>query len=45
MPNQTDQGTHSAFLSENLRRRARYQLVFVLLAAVVFDILSKKRDR
>ena len=42
MPNQAEQGTHSAFLSENLRRRARYQLVFILLVAalVVITVLN-----
>ena len=42
MPGQTDQGARSAFLSENLRRRARYQLVFILLAAalVVITVLN-----
>ena len=32
---QGDTGARSAFLSENLRRRARYQLVFLLLAAAL----------
>jgi len=42
MPNQTDQEARSAFLSENLRRRARYQLVFLLLVAalVVITVLN-----
>ena len=38
MPNPTDPGARSAFLSENLRRRGRYQLVFVLLVAALLVI-------
>ena len=42
MQGQSDNSAHSAFRSENLRRRARYQLVFVLLVAalVVITVLN-----
>ena len=42
MQGQSDNSAHSAFHSENLRRRARYQLVFLLLVAalVVITVLN-----
>ena len=42
MGGQNDGGVRSAFLNENMRRRARYQLVFVLLAAafVLITVLN-----
>ena len=42
MQGQSDNGAHSAFRRENLRHRARYQMVFLLLVAalVVITVLN-----